>query len=363
MIKRLKIENFQLIRSLDLGLDAVTAIIGESEVGKSCGFRGLEAAINNPRGSKFIRKGASQCLVYIETDAGSVEWTKQREGSASYRVTKGGVTEVFSKVEACPKMAKEVLGIQECQFGDDVYKVVNLAGQFEPPFLIFDTGSKVAKVAGKFTRLDEIYAAVRVANKDLQSLKHDEQTRRRDLELAKDKLSKHQGIEKLEPILGALEKKAAGLDGEKEGLDKMLGGVDRAKALKARIGALQVDPALRDSIQGWQDSTFRDRISEVGRLVSFSSKIRSLRNSQDALQVGASVRKDIEGWGDTDYRTKVAELDRLGKEYLSGCRIVTQRRDCEEKAKVAAENFRILKGRMDEFRDENKLCPACGKSW
>jgi len=318
MLKLAEVENFQLIRSLRLKLEAVTALVGESERGKSCFFRAIEAAINNPRGSKFIRKGFSSCRVYVETDRGSVEWVKQREGSASYKVVKDGATEVFNKVEECPGLVKEVLGIKECQFGDDVFKVVNLAGQFEPPFLIFDTGSKVAKVAGKFTRLDEIYAAVRVANKDLQSLRHDEQTARKSLEAAKDKMERHAGIEKLEPVLASLETKASGLDSAKDNLESLVVGLERAKKVFKNIEALEVEAGVADQLVGWPVPTIKANIAEIERLEKECTTVRRLANN-----------------------LRVAE---------------TQAIRAQAKLKVAQEE-------RDKFKEENKLCPACGKAW
>lgn len=318
MLKSAHVRGFQLVKDLKVDFGDVSALIGESERGKSSFFRGIESAIINARGSKFIRTGESACSVLLETTKGTVEWKKKREGSATYIVTTEGKREVFEKVEECPELARKVLGLYPVQFGEDIFLTVNLAGQFEPPFLIFDTGTVVAKVLGKFTRLDEVYGAVRIANKDLQNLRHDEQARRKDLEAATARLEEHEGADKLEPLLLSLER--------------------MAKKLQVTEASLE-------------------------RLESGLVEARTLQNKVESLRVDASLSNSLDGWADSGLRAKVQNLQDLNKEYSILKKVLTQVAEAAMSVKACAAKAKAASAELAKFRASNELCPACSRPW
>ena len=319
MLKSARVRNFQLVRDLKIDFGDVTALVGESERGKSSLFRGIESAIINARGSKFIRTGQSACNVILESENGTVEWKKKREGSATYIVTTAdGKQEIFEKVEECPELARKVLGLFPVQFGEDVFLTVNLAGQFEPPFLIFDTGTVVAKVLGKFTRLDEVYGAVRLANKDLQNLRHDEQAGRRGLETAKTRLDEHEGVGKLEPLLGSLEKLTKRFQAAESSLEKFEDGLREAKSLRSKISAFRVDEKLAASLGGWSETGLRD---------------------------------------------KVQLLQGMSKDYHALKRLLSQVAEAALSVKACAAKAKSAGNELAKFKASNTLCPACAKPW
>lgn len=70
MIRRIRIINFQRHRNLKIRLDPrITTIVGPSDAGKSAVLRALRwVCLNEPRGDKFIRKGAKRASVIIKVD-------------------------------------------------------------------------------------------------------------------------------------------------------------------------------------------------------------------------------------------------------------------------------------------------------
>lgn len=320
MIERVKVHNFQLLRDLDIRIDpSVTAFTGVSEVGKSCLFRAIEALLNNARGSGFITKGESACEVLIQTDKGVVVWNKKKAGGGSYVVVPlDGAEQRFDRVEECPKLAKDVLGFAPVPFGDDIEMTVNLAPQFGgQEFLIFDTGSKVARVLGKFTRLDEIYGAVRQANKELANFKSDEKVRRADLEVAKEKLAKHEGIDGLEDLVSHVEAQAA---------------------------------------------SFKDKQAKVESLDKSLTEVRTLRQKIKALQVG-DVSGNLVGWPPAELRKKVEsiEIKNMVLGELKG--VAYQIRGATDNVVMAKGNLAHVLKEFNDFKIANPSCPACNRAW
>lgn len=328
MLTRLRIKNFQLVRNLDLRLDKVTAIIGESEKGKSCIFRAVEAMVKNARGNKFITTGQNFCEVEAWTDRGCVGWYKKAAGSAMY-IAGGDMdhshewlsskcqcgAEKFERVEECPRVVKDILGIAPVSFGDELM-TVNMAGQFDDPFLIFETGTTVAKVLGKFTRLDEIYAAVRAANKDLGNLKSDEKIRRSDLEGAQARLKQHGDIPDLDPVLDMMEKSVQDLKSKQERISKLETGVREVLAVVERLRALR-RVTLTD-LTGWPPPALREKVDRLG---SMTKDVASVKIAQEKV---GFYKKLLER--QTEAVTKATE-------------------------------------KLAEFKKENNLCPACGRAW
>jgi hypothetical protein len=315
-LKLLRVNNFQRIKSLEVPFGSVTAIVGESEVGKSCAFRGLESLILNAKGNKFIRKGASSCSVYAETDKGSVEWVKKKTGSATYNVVLGDRKETFTKAEALPALAKEVLGLSEVEFGDTKL-MVNLQGQFVPPFLLFESGTTVAKVLGKFTKLDEIYAAIRVANKDLLNIRQELSVREKDLESSEERVKRHEGLDKLGSVLSVLKKMAGSLKGKEEAKDELEESVDELDGIRSEIGKINITGVI-GLVDEWPDVALSEKVNQIQQLGEQVEEVDRLR----------------------------AELGKYDEGLVLSGRV----------------HDKALK-ELEEFKVKNKICPACGSSW
>ena len=83
MLERLRLKNFQRHDHLKVkpGVQ-ITAIIGDSDVGKSSICRALRwLALNKPRGSGFIRWGEKDCSVKVRIDGVDIERVKDSSGN------------------------------------------------------------------------------------------------------------------------------------------------------------------------------------------------------------------------------------------------------------------------------------------
>jgi exonuclease SbcC len=84
MIRSIRIRDFQRHRNIKIRLDQrITTIVGPSDCGKSAVLRALRwVMLNDPRGDKFIRKGAKRASVTICLDGHKI--TRSRGTGNSY---------------------------------------------------------------------------------------------------------------------------------------------------------------------------------------------------------------------------------------------------------------------------------------
>lgn len=141
MIRKLTLRNFQSHEDLEIELGSVTSIVGPSDVGKSAILRALRwVALNKPRGDAFVKDGAKETLVRVETDKGIVE---RRRGSQKnlYRVEKRDLVAFGHEV---PEEVDRVLGLGE----------INFQGQHDPPYWFSLSPGQVSKQINEIVDLD-----------------------------------------------------------------------------------------------------------------------------------------------------------------------------------------------------------------
>lgn len=160
MIRRLELRNFQSIAQADLELGDWTALVGESDVGKSAVLRALWCLLTNARGEWFIRQGEPQCEVAVTLDSGTlVAWTKPRGRMASYIVRIGDDVQAFAPPPGAgmPDEVRALLPMTIEVAGDEL--MPGFQRQHEAPFLLADTARHRAQVLGEFDGTNLLLAA------------------------------------------------------------------------------------------------------------------------------------------------------------------------------------------------------------
>lgn len=164
MIKKVVVENFQSHARTEMELSpAVTAIVGESDVGKSAVLRALRWLMyNEPRGANFVRRGARTCRVAVEYEDGTALIRERSSSSNRYIVRRpDGAEEIYEGFGAeVPREVGELIGAHRIDV-NGVTLVPNLANQMDPPFLLGETGSTAAATLGLLSRADVFDAALR----------------------------------------------------------------------------------------------------------------------------------------------------------------------------------------------------------
>ena len=194
MLDRIKVKGFQSLRDVDISLGRFTVILGESGCGKSAFIRSvLKLSRNDAVGGtssgedwSHLPPKVANAEVTLDVDGHTVKWVK---GKSNSYVIDG---EPLHKVgRGCPDEVQDVLKMRELTFeGTDSYHL-NFAQQFDMPFLLDDSGSKVAKILGEITNVNVLYAANRQANSLKTTASKTLSVRAQDLERQQELLQQY----------------------------------------------------------------------------------------------------------------------------------------------------------------------------
>lgn len=180
MITAVAIRNWQSLRAVDLTLGRFTVVVGASNSGKTAFIRALRAAANNPRRRGYITRGAKSATVAVRTEQHEIVY-ERAETTALYRLraTGGDFGEPFTDLAGTvPEQITAALGIPGAAAGQSLH----IAGQFDPPFLLTESGAVVARTLGDLTNVTVIFKAVGEANRRRTALAGTLKTRQRDLD-------------------------------------------------------------------------------------------------------------------------------------------------------------------------------------
>jgi len=130
--------------------------------------RALKLVAENARGTSYVRQGAKSCRVALELagsepvlDASTVVTVERGKGVSSYTLLLPGMHAEPVVYTKCASGVPDGVS-QGLQLGETKLWV---AGQFDRPYLLDETGAEVARVLGKLTNVNMIYAAVRESNR------------------------------------------------------------------------------------------------------------------------------------------------------------------------------------------------------
>ena len=149
----------------------VTAIVGSSDAGKSCVVRAIRDAAFGARGTSCVRKGAAQAEIALDVGGGRVEYRKGAKVNRYKVVAKGKTPVEFAGQGAkTPVEVGAAIGFLDIEPDAGISLRPNLAMQHDPPFLLAETPSVVAKIVGASSGLNIVLASVREAQADVARL-------------------------------------------------------------------------------------------------------------------------------------------------------------------------------------------------
>jgi len=148
------IKNYQAIKDVELEFKpGITAIVGNSNNGKSSIIRSLEAAINNKGGDSFINYDADQCEVTIEDNGSIIKWVKSKKQGKSHYIING---QKLSKIgqKQIPEVG-ELLNMNEVEVNNERFRL-NFWKQLDYPFLVGKTSYQLFDFISKSDEQDLI---------------------------------------------------------------------------------------------------------------------------------------------------------------------------------------------------------------
>lgn len=222
----LEVCNFQSIQQAKVRIDGFTVVLGSSDIGKSAFVRAVKFALTNASGTGFVRhglqcdrivKGTKKCKcfskVVIGTPESEISWEKGDTVNCYTVLNRAtGVTERYEGLDrGTPSFLS---GFQRIQVGTS-QELIQIPKQFEPIFLLNESGGVVADVLSDLAHLGKLNEASSLVSSDRKEVT----TKRRIREEDRDKLSKTlEGFDGFDAV-------------DVESLGSLLGQADRANAL------------------------------------------------------------------------------------------------------------------------------------
>src|ERR1700753_2805112 len=164
MISKIRIRNFQSLRSIDLEPGKFTVVVGATGSGKSSLVRALRLLFFNARGTSWMSRGSSSASVSASLPEADIMITRGK-GKDSYQVHTGDPDDapyVMTKLAGgVPDQIREILRVQEDESG----ACLNFAGQFDVPYLLGSSGAQVARILGDLTNVTVLYSAARESSR------------------------------------------------------------------------------------------------------------------------------------------------------------------------------------------------------
>lgn len=163
-LSQIVIQNFQSIEGAVLDLAPLTVIVGEGESGKSAILRALRAALFNESGDDDISHGADQATVGLSFADGHVLiWEKPRGKGSVYTLDGQSFTKMGGQV---PAEIVAATGFREIEIDAGTRISPQIHDQFDQPFIMFESGSKIARILGSLTKLNAVVQAQLICKKN-----------------------------------------------------------------------------------------------------------------------------------------------------------------------------------------------------
>lgn len=301
LFKKLTIENFQshqhTVVDLSTGLNV---FVGPSDSGKSAILRALRWVLFNvPRGTDFIRKGATQCRVGLTFTDGT-EVIRVRSSSVNryiLRLPDQEEQQFEGFGNTVPQEIIQVHHIKPIQLDQkDIF--LHFGTQLESPFLLSESDRNKAKIIGRISGSHLIDNALKKTSADRQHLSLEMKQVEQQVTDLKGKLEPYTDLPKIEEaylqseaLFAKAKRKQEKVDQLKKWLLQLQTIRKEVKQMRQVIERLQHLPRLEQLLQMLElkNSVYRQmlRLQEKQILISQGKEIclERLKQSQDLPKV------------------------------------------------------------------------------
>ncbi len=366
MIRKIRVEGYQSLKDVEVDLGHFTVILGESNVGKSALLRAIKALVENQTGlDDFLTLGMKACRVELTIDDADamrgIVWEKRKNGT-QYHLHIGDSIQKLGKGVGVPAEVTDALRMERIEFSPGIKFAPNFHDQFSTPFLLEETGGRVAKMLGEMSGVNLLYRATAEAN---VRAKRNQQVVS-DLKVSLDKLRLQLAGYEFIRVKGPKLQEAK----------KSLQLVEKDAALLTRM--LQVSTEWSN----WKSTSY-DAHQQQDKLTPILTSAKPLEEATEAISDTKRMKDVLLAWLKAavlsrDYRLAKEKLLKLStisfapiEEQADEVFMMRKARDAWNEAYHAqdfAHNFvgeltaevEVAKNRMTDLMTKLKVCPYCG---
>lgn len=353
MFKCLAIKDFQSHEKTKIEFSPnVTAIVGQSNVGKTSVVRALNWLVNNrPRGDSFIRKGEKEVEVTLDVVRDDkvfvVVHTKGKKGGF-YKLRVDDNSEISFEAFGAdvPREIEDVLNLSD----------INVQGQFESYFLVLDPPGKVALQVNEVTKLDQVDKIVSLISKRFRDTSRDVESLEESSRALEEKLGEIRklGLDNFEKDLNLAEdvtRKSKMLQDELENLSNLSLVLEEVeKKLICLPESSFILRQLSEESAGEYDNLqkkFDFLCEEIKQLEYINDRIVEISND------------DIVLWDESKECLKEVQELVSSLEALRG--FITAITDVGQKVVVSGANMEVIGEERKVLVGKLNVCPTCGQ--
>ncbi|GFR35295.1 AAA family ATPase [Thermobrachium celere] len=203
-IKSIEIENFQSHEFTKIDFSSnLNVIVGPSDNGKSAIIRALKWVLfNEPKGTEFIRFGASYCRVSIVLSNGIKIIRERTKSKNLYKLIEGENETIYEGFgNDIPLEILEAHKIKKIQIDKDTNICLNISEQLEGPFLLSQPNSYKSKAIGRIVGLHIIDEAIKEINREISSIQVEKRNLKDDLDNLDKQIKDLEYIYELEDLI------------------------------------------------------------------------------------------------------------------------------------------------------------------
>jgi ABC-type dipeptide/oligopeptide/nickel transport system ATPase component len=286
-IAKLAIRNFQSLENVTLDLGRFTAIVGQSNVGKSAVVRALRQLARNGSSTGLVRQGSKGLQVVALFGDSSVLTTKRGPKESEFQfIPQGQPGQAQSWAKMGINVPDEVAKFWRIPETTDVGDVT-FSTQHDAPFMLASPGSAVAKAIGELTNVSILMGAVREANRRRTAEANEERVRAREVAECVAELKAMSNLPQRKALLEQAAAHIAAADAaQNAGQDIVLLSMARKNALEAKQAA---EAAVKD-VAGWVEL-----VDAAEQIASQWSSLESLAAERKKAQQNVAALTELAG--------------------------------------------------------------------
>lgn len=167
---KVKIKNFQSLKDVEFDFPVgVTVITGPNNTGKTSCQRAIRAAITNKFNPEDLSWGEKEASVELEFDDGYVRWSRTEDKSVYDLKIADKQFPTFKKTERkVPPEVASYLNMSPLEI-DNFKLPLNLLGQWESFFFVEESGTKISRILGRLSGVDQIFDKMKDVSEDFST--------------------------------------------------------------------------------------------------------------------------------------------------------------------------------------------------